>query len=380
MNRKPRILILTGEASGDLHGGNLAKALQQLCPGIHITGVGGAHMLAAGVNLLPGIDRVDAIGFPGVKQLWQGMRTLQRLKNIIREEPYDAIVFIDSPGMNLRLAKVAAKAKQQVIYYIAPQIWAWGKRRLKVIQQSVSRMIVIFPFEEELYRKAGVPCSFVGHPLLDTMEPSYQRSAVRERLTLPAESRVLGLLPGSREHEVLRCLPTMLEAAWETRKAFPKLHIIIARSASVSEDIIHGMVSQYKSLQVSVVDHQSNEVMAASDLLFVASGTATLQAAVIGTPMFILYRVSWLTYVIARQVIKIPYIGLANIVAGRLIAPEFIQEEMTVKRLVPEAIRLLRDPQLLQHMRDQFQDVRAALGKPGASRRAAECVLTEVQG
>ena len=281
--------------------------------------------------------------------------------------------------MNLRLAKVAARAKQHVIYYIAPQIWAWGKRRLKTIQRVVSRMIVIFPFEEELYRKAGIPCNFVGHPLLDTMEPTYEQSTIRAGFNISTDSRVLGLLPGSREHEVASCLPTMLEAAWEAKKAFPKLQIIIAKSASVSEGIIHGMVTQYKSLQVSVVDHQSNEVMAASDLLFVASGTATLQAAVIGTPMIILYRVPWLTYLIARQVIKIPYIGLVNIVAGRQIVPELIQQDMTVKRLVPETIRYLRDPQLLGRMRDQFHEVREALGTSGASQRAAECVLAEVQ-
>ncbi|WP_447968247.1 lipid-A-disaccharide synthase [Nitrospira sp. M1] len=379
MKSSPRILIVTGEASGDLHGANLAKELYRLHPQIHIDGVGGQRMSVEGVHLLPGIESVDAIGVPGLKQLRRGMRTLRSLKKMLRKDTYDAVVLIDSPGMNLRLAKTAVKANQHVIYYIAPQIWAWGKRRLSVIQRAVSRMLVIFPFEESLYRQAGVPCNFVGHPLLDEVQSSYDQGVIRKQLDIPNGSRVLGLLPGSREHEVERCLPTMLEAAWEVKKAFPDIHITIAKSSSVSHAGIHDKIKGYKSLQVSVVDDQPNEVMAAADLLFVASGTATLQAAIIGTPMIIVYRVPWLTFAIARLLIKIPYIGLVNIVAGRRIVPEFIQHDMTVKQLVPEALRLLHNPQLLDDMRSSFQGVRDALGDPGASRRAAECVLAEVQ-
>lgn len=370
---------MTGEASGDLHGANLAKELYRLHSQIHIDGVGGQRMSAEGVRLLPGIESVDAIGVPGLTQLRRGVQLLRRLKKILREETYDAVVLIDSPGMNLRLAKTAVKANQHVIYYIAPQIWAWGARRLNVIQRAVSRMLVIFPFEESLYRQAGVPCNFVGHPLLDEVDASYDQTIVRQQLHVPKGARVLGLLPGSREHEVERCLPTMLEAAWEVKKAFPDIHITIAKSSSVSHAGIHDKIKGFKSLQISVVDNQPNEVMAAADLLFVASGTATLQAAIIGTPMLVLYRVPWLTYAVARLLIKIPYIGLVNIVAGRRIVPEFIQHDMTVKHLVPEALRLLHNPQLLEDMRRSFQDVREALGDPGASRRAAECVLAEVE-
>ncbi|GJL53138.1 MAG: lipid-A-disaccharide synthase [Nitrospirales bacterium] len=379
MKSSPRILIVTGEASGDLHGANLAKELYRLHSQIHIDGVGGQRMSAEGVRLLPGIESVDAIGVPGLTQLRRGVQLLRRLKKILREETYDAVVLIDSPGMNLRLAKTAVKANQHVIYYIAPQIWAWGARRLNVIQRAVSRMLVIFPFEESLYRQAGVPCNFVGHPLLDEVDASYDQTIVRQQLHVPKGARVLGLLPGSREHEVERCLPTMLEAAWEVKKAFPDIHITIAKSSSVSHAGIHDKIKGFKSLQISVVDNQPNEVMAAADLLFVASGTATLQAAIIGTPMLVLYRVPWLTYAVARLLIKIPYIGLVNIVAGRRIVPEFIQHDMTVKHLVPEALRLLHNPQLLEDMRRSFQDVREALGDPGASRRAAECVLAEVE-
>ena len=374
----PRIFIVTGEASGDLHGANLAKALYTLNPQVQIDGVGGRLMQGEGVRLYPGIERVDAIGVPGVKQLFHGFQTFQRLKKILQKESYDVIVFIDSPGMNLRLAKIAAQAKQHVVYYIAPQIWAWGKGRLSLIRRVVNRMIVIFPFEEPLYREAGVPCSFVGHPLLDVVHPPYDKRLVQEQLGYTSPTQVLGLLPGSREHEVKRCLPTMLHAAHEVKKAFPQLQVLIAHSASVSQATIDDIVKIFQNLKVRIIQNSPNEVMAASDLLFVNSGTATLQAAIIGTPMIIMYRVPWLTYSIARHLIKIPYIGLVNIVAGRQIVPELLQYDTTVKQLVPAALQLLHNPQLLDEMREQFGDVRESLGVPGASRRAAECVLAEV--
>ncbi|MGB0909421.1 MAG: lipid-A-disaccharide synthase [Nitrospirales bacterium] len=373
-----RILIVTGEASGDLHGANLAKALYTLNPDVRIDGVGGQLMCAEGVRLIPGIDRVDAIGVPGFSQLRRGLQTLQRLKKIMRDERYDVIVFIDSPSMNLRLAKAAAKAKQHVVYYIAPQIWAWGKRRLRLIRRVVNRMIVIFPFEEAIYREAGVPCSFVGHPLMDVVAPTYNKAVVREQLGLSGHSHILGLLPGSREHEVEQCLPTMIRAAHEMKKAFPQLQVTIAKSSSVSQAIIHDILGPYKHLNVQIVEQHPNEVMAASDLLFITSGTATLQAALIGTPMIILYRVPWLTYSIARCLIKIPHIGLVNIVAGQYIVPELLQYDMTVKQLVPTALRFLHHPQLLDEMRERLHVVRESLGEPGASLRAAECVLAEV--
>ncbi len=374
----PRIFIVTGEASGDLHGANLANALYTLDPQLQIDGVGGRLMQGEGVRLFPGIERVDAIGVPGPKQLIHGIQTFQRLKKIIRKERFDVIVFIDSPGMNLRLAKVAAQAKQHVVYYIAPQIWAWGKGRLSLIRRVVNHLIVIFPFEVPLYRNAGIPCSFVGHPLLDVVHHPYDKILVQEQLGLTPPTQALGLFPGSREHEVKRCLPIMLHAAHEVKKAFPQLQVMIAHSSSVSYETIHDIVKIFQNLKVRIIQDSPNEVMAASDLLFVNSGTATLQAAIIGTPMIIMYRVPWLTYSIARHLIQIPYIGLVNIVAGRQIVPELLQYDMTVKQLVPMALRLLHNPQLLDEMREQFREVRESLGVSGASRRAAECVLAEV--
>ena len=374
----PRIFIVTGEASGDLHGANLAKEIYQINPHATIQGVGGHHMVDAGVKLVPEIERVDAIGVPGVEQLFRGYRTLRQLKKILRNERYDAVVLIDSPGMNLRLAKTAANAHQRVIYYIAPQIWAWGARRLGVIKRVVKRMIVILPFEEALFREAGVPANFVGHPLLDTMAASYNKHLVREQFGLSKDGLVIGIVPGSREHEVKSFLSIMLGAAKKVVTHHGKAKFIIAQAPNISTSLIQEAMKT-PEVEVNIIPHRPNEVMAASDLLFIASGTATLQAAIIGTPMIIAYRVPWLTYQIGKRLITIPYIGLVNIIAGKLVAPELIQHDMTSERLGSEALRLLRTPTLMQEMREAFQRVREALGSSGASRRAAELVLKEIQ-
>jgi lipid-A-disaccharide synthase len=373
----PRILIVTGEASGDLHGANLAREIYHLNPHATIQGVGGHHMVEVGVKLIPQVERVDAIGVPGLKQLVRGYRTLRQLKNVLRNEQYDAVVFIDSPGMNLRLAKTAAKARQRVIYYIAPQIWAWGARRLSVIKRVVNRMIVILPFEEKIFRQAGVPTNFVGHPLLDTMAASYNKHEVREKFGLSKDELVIGILPGSREHEVRNFLSIMLGASKKLLTHYGQAQFLIAQAPNISASLIHEAMAT-PGITVQIIPHGSNEVMAASDLLFIASGTATLQAAIIGTPMIIAYRVPWLTYQIGKRLVKIPYIGLVNIIAGKSVAPELIQQDMTPERLSHEALRLLRTPTLVQEMREAFLRVREAIGSSGASRRAAELVLREI--
>ena len=374
-----RIFIVTGEASGDLHGANLASAIYNLSHDAKIVGVGGQKMMEAGVKLVSGIERFDNIGVPGIKQLYKNYQTLGKLKKILQHERFDAVVFIDSPAMNLRLAKTAVKANQRVVYYIAPQIWAWGARRLRLIKRVVNRMIVILPFEESLYQQAGVPCSFVGHPLLDTIAPSYNAQVLREQFDVSKAELVLGIVPGSREHEVRNFLSIMLDAARTVVESFPETKLVIAQSSTIPTALIQELVKE-SGLEVKVIPNRPNEVMAASDLLFIASGTATLQAAIIGIPMVIAYRTSWLTYIFAKILVKIPYIGLVNVVAGKFVVREFIQHKMTSTLLGEEALRLLKSPVTTQKMREDFHAVRASLGSPGASRRAAEVVLREAQG
>lgn len=372
------IMIVTGEASGDLHGATLAKALKKLQPEIKLVGVGGQHMRSAGVKLVQGLHRLDVVGVPGPVMILKGIANILTLKRFFRRETLDGVVFVDNPSMNLRLARIAAKFGHRVIYYIAPQIWAWGRHRINLIKRVVRRMIVILPFEEPIYRDADVPCSFVGHPLLDRMAQRYDVACLRQQLKLPAQGPILGILPGSRHSEVQTLFPIMMEAVARIRESFPNLHCVIGQAHTVSEDWINEVIDR-KKLPVTVVSNQPTEVMAAADLLLVASGTATLQAALVGTPMILTYRVSWFTYLLAKIIVTVEHIGLVNLVAGHDIVPELLQSQATAERLSEEALRLLSDPVRYEQMREALGCIHARLGGPGASLRAAEVVLAECQ-
>jgi lipid-A-disaccharide synthase len=374
----PRIFIVTGEASGDVHGANLARALKALDPGVSILGVGGARMRAAGVELVPDIGHLDFMGLIGpaaLRTLWKRVRTIRRL---LKTESFDAVVLIDNPGLNFHFARIAKRIGLHVIYYITPQVWAWRPGRMRWMQRRVDHAIVILPFEEELYRRAGVSCTFVGHPLLDEVAPSYDRDELRKRFGLDSSAPVVGLLPGSREGEVRALFPAMLQAAANIAGRHPGAQFIVAQAPSIAGDLLgNSSAGGGAGVTVRVVQDQASEVMAVSDALLVASGTSTLQAAVIGTPMVLTYRTSWLTCWLARRLIRIPWIGLVNIVAGRSVVPELIQQDATPERMSEEASRLLADGEAARRMKMELRKVREALGSPGASRRAAAVVLAE---
>lgn len=372
----PKLFIVTGEASGDIHGAHLALALQQLNPAVQLFGVGGSRMAAAGVHLLPHVERVDAMGVPGLRQLLKGWKLLRTLSRYLQQEQFDAIVLIDSPGLNLRLAKVAANMPHHIFYYIAPQVWAWGSRRIPVIRKAVHHVLAILPFEEAYFRQAGIACTYVGHPLLDEVKSSYDKVHERQRLGVGENSLVIGLLPGSRGREIQEVLPVFLKALHRMKEQYPSLQVLLAQAHSLHDTVVRELL-KHEHRAVKVVKGQSNEVMAASDLLLVTSGTATLQAALIGTPMVVVYRTSPLTYAIAKCLVKIPFISLVNILAGKQIVPELIQHQMTPDRIAHEALNILTDAGRREAMKSAFQRIRASLGGPGASHRAAEYILAE---
>jgi lipid-A-disaccharide synthase len=334
-------------------------------------------MQAAGVTLLPGIKRVDAIGMAlGLAHLLAGLRNLFTLTRFLVRTQLDAVVLIDNPGINLRLARVAKWAGHRVLYYILPQVWAWAPIRMRLIRRRVDHAVVILPFEEALYRQAGVRCTFVGHPLLDEVAPSYDRDELRKRFGLDSSAPVVGLLPGSREHEVRALFPMMLRAASQLARRHPGAQFIVAQASSITSEVLMSLSAE-AGVKVYVAKDQASEVMAASDVLLVASGTATLQAAVIGTPMVLVYHTGWLNYWLARWLIRIKWIGLVNIVAGRSVVTELIQQDARPERMGAEASRLLADGRAAGDMRVELRRVREALGSPGASRRAAAVVLAE---
>ena len=371
-----RMLIVTGEASGDLHGAHFAKAIMALDPTAQLVGIGGPAMRAAGVDLVPGVPQLDVMGLIGLSAIRAVVQRVRAIRRVLKAEAWDLVVLIDNPGLNFHFARVAKAAGRRVLYYIAPQVWAWRPGRMKWIQRRVDHVVVILPFEPEIYRRAGVRCTFVGHPLLDMVAPHYDRAKLRRELGLDESARVVGLLPGSRVSEVEMLLPVLLKAAAQLVVAEPGTQFILAQASSIDDNLIQSLL-QHSPVPVRVVHDQASEVMALSDVLLIASGTATLQAAVVGTPMVLLYKTSPVTYRLARWLINVKWIGLVNLVADRLIVPELIQDEATAERLCQEVLHLLRDPSAYNDMKEGLRQVRQSLGGPGASSRAAQVALSE---
>ena len=371
-----RILIVTGEASGDLHGAHLAKAIMALEPTTELVGIGGPSMRAAGVNLVPGVPQLDVMGLIGLSAIRAMLQRVRAIRRVLKAEAWDLVVLIDNPGLNFHFARVAKAAGRRVLYYIAPQLWAWRPGRMKWIQRRVDHVVVILPFEPELYHRAGVRCTFVGHPLLDMVAEHYDRAKLRREFGLSESARVVGLLPGSRVSEVEMLLPVLLKTAAQLVLAEPGTQFILAQASSIDDNLIQTLLRD-SPVPVRVVHDRASEVMALSDVLLIASGTATLQAAVVGTPMVLLYKTSPLTYRLARWLITVKWIGLVNLVGGRLIVPELVQEDATDERLCREVLHLLRDPSAYNDMKEGLRQVRQSLGEPGASSRAAQVVLSE---
>jgi lipid-A-disaccharide synthase len=371
-----RILIVTGEASGDLHGAHLAKAIMALDPTTELIGIGGPSMRAAGVNLVPGVPQLDVMGLIGLSAVRAMLQRVRAIRRVLKAEAWDLVVLIDNPGLNFHFARVAKAAGRRVLYYIAPQLWAWRPGRMKWIQRRVDHVVVILPFEPELYHRAGVRCTFVGHPLLDMVAAHYDRAKLRREFGLSESARVVGLLPGSRVSEVEMLLPVLLKTAARLVLAEPGTQFILAQASSIDDNLIQTLLRD-SPVPVQVVHDRASEVMALSDVLLIASGTATLQAAVVGTPMVLLYKTSPLTYRLARWLITVKWIGLVNLVGGRLIVPELVQEDATDERLCREVLHLLRDPSAYNEMKEGLRQVRQLLGEPGASSRAAQVVLSE---
>jgi lipid-A-disaccharide synthase len=354
--------VVAGEASGDLHGATLARALGTLAPELRLAGMGGARMSAAGVTLVQRAERVTVVGgteaLGRLPALWQAFRAL-RLH--LRERRPRVLVLIDFPEFNMRLARAARRLGVPVVYFIAPQVWAWRRGRLRAMARDVSRVLAIFPFEVGLYQEAGVPVEFVGHPVLDVL-PALDAARARAGLAADGETLV-GLLPGSRDAEVRRHLPVLLGAAARILERRPGTRFALPVATTIPPGPVQAAI-RGSGLPVEALPGEAYRVMAAADLLLVASGTATLEAACYGTPMVVLYRLSWPSYILA----------------GREVVPELIQGRATPAAVASAALHLLEDEGGRAAQRQALLDVRAKLGEAGAGLRAARAVLRERDG
>ncbi|MFQ5827990.1 MAG: lipid-A-disaccharide synthase [Candidatus Methylomirabilia bacterium] len=373
------LMLVAGEASGDLHGATLSRALKRQAPSWNLMGMGGPRMAATGVRLLVDHTGLAVVGgseaLPRLPRLVGSFRLLAKT---LRTERPRALVLIDFPEFNLRLARVARRLEIPVVYFIPPQVWAWRPGRTRLIARLTTRVLAVFPFEPPLYETAGARVEFVGHPILDDLPLDLDRASARRALGTPADATAVGLLPGSRREEVDRLLPRMVEAAHLICREIPWVRFLVAPAPSVDRARVDALLTQAPPT-LSLAWGRSREVMAASDLLLVASGTATLEAALLGTPMVVCYRVSRFTELIARPLIRIPWVSLANIVSGRGVVPELLQGQARPTRMAEEAVGLLKAPERLRAQRQAFAELKGALGSPGVAERAARQIL-EVAG
>ena len=364
-----RFLIVAGEASGDAHAARVLTALGSL-GSCRARGVTGPALLAAGAGRVAPMEDLAVLGFSGVvvrlPRIWSAYRRL--LAEVRTFRPHAALL-VDSPGFNFRLGPALRRLGVPVFYYIAPQVWAWHPERAAQMARWVERLAVIFPFEEALFRGAGVNARFVGHPLLEGLEPEMDAAGFRAEIGAATGAPILGLLPGSRPQELRAHAPVMAGAARRLRDARPGLEVVLAlapgleREARRLRSVLEG---------VRLVTGRTRSVQAHATACAVASGTASLETALFGTPEVIVYRTGWLNYEIARRVVTLPRIGLPNIVVGGEVAPELLQGDLTVARLAATLAPWLDDAGTRAGARGRLAEVRAHLGGPGASRRAAE--------
>jgi lipid-A-disaccharide synthase len=303
------------------------------------------------------------------------LKALQGLKKSIDLEKPDLVILIDFPDFNLRLAKIAHRRGIPILYYISPQVWAWRSNRIKLIARLVKKMVVFFPFEVPLYEAAGVDVEWVGHPLLDIVKPTLSKEKALQQFGLDPNRRTVGLLPGSRIHEIERLLPPLLASAHILQEEIPDLQFVIPLAPGLSKTLLAPWMKNI-SVPVKVVEGFTYDVMNLSELLIAASGTVTLEGAILGKPMIIIYKVSLLSSWVARALVRLDHIGLVNLVAEKEIAPELLQKDVNPQRISDEALRILRDPILSRKMADSMGEVRQKLGEPGAARRAAHIVLS----
>ncbi len=366
------ILIIAGETSGDLHGANLVRELHQLAPDCVVWGIGGVRMEAAGVKIEYHISQMAFLGFSEViKHLPFIRKVLHRLQSLVELNKPDLVILIDYPGFNLRMAKFAHNRGIKVLYYISPQVWAWGKNRIKKIARRIDHMAVIFDFERQLYEAYHVPVTFVGHPLLDTIYIAPTREEFLRSYGLDSQSPILALLPGSREQEVQRLLPEMLSIAAEFKNHCPECQIAVSTTDHIPIKLYDDILQSFSCTKVT----DTYALMAYATLMMVASGTATLESAIIGTPFVMVYRVSPLSYWLGKRLIKIDHLALANVVAGKRVVPEFIQDEFCAATVVPALLNLLRSETERQKMKSEFAEIRQKIGNAGASHRVAELAV-----
>ena len=371
-----RVMIIAGEASGDLHAGKLIYATKQKNADVHFYGVGGDNMRAAGAEVLVDSKEMAVVG---LVEIWEHRKVifgaLNQMRDSITQDPPDLLVLVDYPEFNLRLAKHAKQYGVKVLFYISPQIWAWRQYRVKKIKRLVDMMAVVFPFETEFYLKHNVPVKFVGHPLVNEVHASKEKPALLDEFGMDTDKPVIGLLPGSRRSEIKRLISIIFESAELTKSKIKNAQFILPLADTLDESELSSTLERHPSLNVKVVKNRAYDVISCCDVVLTVSGTVTLEIALLKTPMVIINKVSWLTYVIVRQLIKIDHLGLCNIIANKRIVPELIQYDATPEKISAQLIGFLSNQELRKKTIKELSEIESMLGSEGGIDNMAELTL-----
>ncbi len=370
-----RVMIVAGEASGDLHGSALVREALTREPTLKFFGMGGPLMRGVGVDTLVDAREMAVVGLVEVIAHFPTIvRAFLKLKECLRTDPPDLLILIDYPDFNLRLASVARKAGVKVLYYISPQVWAWRVGRVKKIARLVDRMAVVFPFEVPFYEKEGVPVTFVGHPLVDAVRPGMSPDEARRSFAIDASRRTVGLFPGSRTQEIRKHLPIIMESARILKNRIPDLQFILPLACTLSRSDVDPFLTD-SGLSVVVVEGKSYDVIQVCDAIITVSGTVTLEIALMGVPMVIIYKVSPFTYLIAKRLVRVEHIGICNIVANQRVVSELIQHDAEPELIALEVERILTDPEYVAGIRENLKRVGERLGGGECSSRVADILM-----
>ncbi len=381
MSVKPiKIAFSAGESSGDQHAASMFKALKKQRPDIQGLGMGGAKMREAGIDVRVDSSGIGVIGLIEILRHYGEIRAaLTQMKKLLQQEKPDLLVCVDYKEFNLKLARFAKQQGVKVLFYVSPQVWAWRPGRVKTYGRAIDMMAVIFPFETAFYEAENVPVRYVGHPSVDKVKPLRSKADDLQRFSLDAGRPVVGLLPGSRVNEIRRLLPLMLAAADKIKQRMPLAQFVLPQADSIDDEVLQPYL-EHTGLDIKVIKGQPYDVIQCCDAVMTASGTASLEIALLQVPMVIVYKLSALTYWLGKQLVKIPYIGLPNIIAGRGIIKELIQKDANAEALADEVQRLLQDEACRRQMLADLAEVKQKLGKGGGSENMARLALEMLDG
>ncbi|MBW1787338.1 MAG: lipid-A-disaccharide synthase [Deltaproteobacteria bacterium] len=370
-----QVIIVAGEASADLYGSMLVRTVNGLAPDVNFCGIGGKKMERAGVRIFFSSAEMAVVGLTEIISKSGTIRkALRRLKALLKSDRPRLLILIDYPGFNLHLARHARRLGIPVLYYISPQVWAWRRNRVKKIARRVDRLAVILPFEKQFFRSTDLAVDYVGHPLMDTPLPVADKATMTVELGIREKRTIIGLLPGSRKEEICNLLPVMVESAELLKTKVPNLACVLPLAETIDRKLVTPYIEK-TSVEIAIVPGDTYKALSVCSAAMVTSGTATLETAIMGVPMVVVYRASPLSYWVAKRVVKVPYISLVNLVGGKEVVRELIQDEVTSERLSEEVFRLLDDSKSREAMVGDLNEIRRDLGKGGATLRTARIAL-----